>query len=208
MACPEGRTADGFEVHFGSNHLAHFLLFYLLKRILLASSGPDFSSWVVVLSSAVHRMSSVNFNNLSLEGEYEAWKAYGQSKTAAIWTANEIERRYGSQGLHAFNVHPGGVQTDLGRHVPDEQKAAWGGDEELSRYWKSPEQGAATTVWGAVAKELEGQGGRFLENCQIAHLHDPNSGPWGPGYAPWAFDTDGQRRLWAETLNMLGLEDD
>ncbi|OJJ76669.1 hypothetical protein ASPBRDRAFT_116535 [Aspergillus brasiliensis CBS 101740] len=208
MACPEGRTADGFEIQFGSNHLAHFLLFYLLKSTLLASSSPDFSSRVIILSSAAHRMSSVNFNNISLEGEYEPWKAYGQSKTAAIWTANEIERRYGSQGLHAFSLHPGGIQTDLVRHVPDEQKAAWGDDEELSNYWKSPEQGAATTVWGAVAKELEGQGGKYLDNCQIAHLYDPMSGPWGPGYATWAFDTDGQKKLWVESLKLLGLKDE
>ncbi|PYH82662.1 NAD(P)-binding protein [Aspergillus uvarum CBS 121591] len=208
MACPESRTVDGFETQFGCNHLAHFLLFYLLKPVLLASSAPGFNSRVVIVSSAAHRYASVNFDNISLKGEYEPWKAYGQSKTASVWTANEIERRYSSQGLHAFSLHPGGIKTDLQRHVSDEQKAAWDEDKELANYWKSTEQGAATTVWGAVAKELEGQGGKYLDNCQIAGLYDPSTGSRGPGHAPWAFDVEGQKKLWTETLNMLHLEDE
>ncbi|RAK88387.1 NAD(P)-binding protein [Aspergillus costaricaensis CBS 115574] len=208
MACPEGRTVDGFETQFGCNHLAHFLLFYLLKPILLASSTPGFNSRVVIVSSAAHRYASVNFNNISRKGEYEPWKAYGQSKTASIWTANEIERQYGSQGLHTFSLHPGGIRTDLQRHVSHEQRAAWDSDKELANYWKSPEQGAATTVWGAVARELENQGGKYLDNCQIAGLYDPSTGPRGPGYASWAFDVEGQSRLWAETLKILELKDD
>ncbi|OKL60058.1 hypothetical protein UA08_04732 [Talaromyces atroroseus] len=208
MACPEGRTEDGFEVQFGTNHLAHFLLFHLLKPVLLASSTPNFNSRVVILSSAAHRYSSVNFNNISLENGYDPWKAYGQSKTAGIWTANEIEKRYDSQGLHAFSLHPGGIQTDISRHVTDEQKAAWGTDEALTNYWKSPEQGAATTVWEAVAKELEGQGGKYLDNCQVAGLYNPNDGPWGPGYASWAFDEERQKKLWTESLRMVKLENE
>ncbi|KAL2828308.1 hypothetical protein BJY01DRAFT_240962 [Aspergillus pseudoustus] len=208
MACPESRTADGFELQFSSNHLSHFLLFYLLKPVLLASSAPDFNSRVAIVSSSAHRMSSINFNNINLEGEYEPWKAYGQSKTASIWTANEIEERYSSQGLHAFGLHPCAIQTDLLRHVPGDQKASWDGDEGLVNYWKSPTQGAATTVWGAVAKELEGQGGKYLDDCQVAGPYDPNKGTWGPGYAPWAFDAGGQMRLWVETLNILGLKDE
>ncbi|KAL2846856.1 hypothetical protein BJY01DRAFT_213089 [Aspergillus pseudoustus] len=207
MACPEGRTADGFELQFGSNHLAHFLFFQLLKDILLSSSSPDFYSRVVFLSSAAHRYSAVNFDNITLAHEYEPWKAYGQSKTAAIWTANEIERRYGSRGLHAFSLHPGGIQTDLSRHVPEEQKAVWAEDKALADYWKSPEQGAATTVWAAVASELEGQGGKYLDNCQIAGQYDSRSGPWGPGYAEWAFDADGEAKLWDVSLAMVGMED-
>lgn len=156
IACLESRTAGGFEVQFGSNHLANFLLFYLLKPILIGSSAPDFTSHVAIVSSAAHRPSSINFGNISLEGEYEPWRAYGQSKTASIWTANEIERRYDFQGPHAFSLHPGGIQTDLHRHVPDEQKATWEGEDEFVSYWKSHEQGAATTVWGAAAQELKG----------------------------------------------------
>ena len=208
MACPEDRTEDGFEVQFGSNHLAHFLLFYLLKPVMLASSSPDFNSRVAIVSSAAHRMSSINFSNINLEGEYDPWKAYGQSKTASIWTANEIDRRYASQGLHAFSLHPGGIQTDLLRHVPGDQKNAWDGDEKLARYWKSPEQGAATSVWAAVAKRLEGQGGKYLEDCQIADVYDSSKGTWAPGHAEWAFDAAGQMQLWIESLSMLKLADE
>ncbi|KAJ5323126.1 NAD(P)-binding protein [Penicillium brevicompactum] len=208
MACPEGRTVDGFEKQFGCNYLAHFLLFFLLKPVLMSSSTSGFNSRVVIVSSAAHRYSSINFNNITLEGEYEPWKAYGQSKTALVWTANEIERRFGSQGLHAFSLHPGGIKTDLQRHVANDQLAAWDEDKELANYWKSPAQGAATTVWGAVAKELEGQGGKYLDDCQIASLYDPSQGTRSPGYAPWAFDVEGQKRLWTETLKMLKLEDE
>lgn len=122
MACPEGRTADGFETQFGNNHLAHFLLFYLLKPVLLASSTLDFNSRVVIVSSAAHRFGSVHFDNISLQGEYKPFKAYAQSKTANIRAANEIDRRYNSQGLHAFSLHPGVIQTELLRHISDEQK--------------------------------------------------------------------------------------
>lgn len=202
MACPEGRTADGFETQFGTNHLAHFLLFYLLRSRLLSSSTPAFNSRVVIVASSAHRVSSVHFENLSLEGEYEAWKAYGQSKTANIWMANEIERRYGAQGLHAFSLHPGAIATELLRHVSDEQKADWEKNEFLKNYWKSPEQGAATSVWGALAIELEGTGGKYLDDCQIAPPADPSQ-RHGPGYAAWAYSPESEARLWAKTLDLL-----
>ncbi|KAJ5309281.1 hypothetical protein PENANT_c042G02854 [Penicillium antarcticum] len=202
MACPEGRTADGFETQFGTNHLAHFLLFYLLKSRLLYSSTPAFNSRVVIVASSAHRVSSVHFDNLSLKGEYEPWKAYGQSKTANIWTANEIERLYGAQGLHAFSVHPGAIATELLRHVSDEQKADWAKNESLTNYWKSPEQGAATSVWGAVGRELEGTGGKYLDDCQIATPADPSQ-RHGPGYAEWAYSPEMEAKLWAKTLDLL-----
>ncbi|KAJ5803138.1 dehydrogenase with different specificitie [Penicillium pulvis] len=202
MACPEGQTADGFETQFGTNHLAHFLLFNLLKSRLLSSSTPAFNSRVIIVASSAHRVSSVHFDNLSLEGEYEPWKAYGQSKTANVWTANEIERRYGAQGLHAFSLHPGAIATELLRHVSDEQKADWEKNDFLKNYWKSPEQGAATAVWGAVAKELEGTGGKYLDDCQIAPPADPAQ-RHGPGYAAWAYSPEMEARLWAKTLDLL-----
>ncbi|PYI09728.1 NAD(P)-binding protein [Aspergillus sclerotiicarbonarius CBS 121057] len=208
MGCPEGRTADGFETQFGTNHLAHFLLFRLLRTVLLASSTPAFHSRVVILSSGSHRFGQVNFENLTWEGEYNTWMAYAQSKTANIWTANEIERRYGSQGLHAVSVHPGTIATDLLRHVPPEQMAVWTADKDLEKYWKTPEQGAATTVWAAVAKELEGRGGVYLDNCAVAEEWVPTESGWGPGYASWAFNPESEARLWATSLELLGLKDE
>lgn len=198
MASPEGRTADGFETQFGTNHLAHFLLFNLLKPTLLASSTPEFHSRVIVLSSIAHRSSEVHFDNLDLIGEYDPWIAYGQSKTANIWMANEIERRYGPKHLHAYSLHPGGINTGLQKHVPEEMKKTWAEDDATARSFKSLEQGAATTVWAAVAKELEGKGGKYLEDCQVSTQ----------GYAPWAFDREKEAMLWLKSLTLVGLEED
>ncbi|KAF5011719.1 hypothetical protein FDECE_2179 [Fusarium decemcellulare] len=201
MACPEGRTADGFETQFGTNHLGHFLVFYLLKDTLLNSSTPEFNSRVVVLSSCAHQAGSVHFDNLTLEGEYEPWKSYGQSKTANIWMAREIEAKFGERGLHAWAVHPGSIATELQRHVPAELKERWAKDKEGGKAWKNIEQGAATTVLAAVSPELEGRGGLYLEDTQVAK--PPARGI--TGVADWAYDDDGPSRLWAKSLELLTL---
>lgn len=201
MACPEGRTADGFETQFGTNHLGHFLLFYLLKDTLLHSSTPVFNSRVIVLSSCAHQAGSVHLDNLTLEGEYEPWKSYGQSKTANLWTAREIEKRFGAHGLHAWAVHPGSIATELQRHVSDEVKQGWAADKELAKIWKSVEQGAATTVLAAVSPELEGKGGLYLEDTQVAK--PPGTGV--AGYADWAYDEEGPGKLWEKSLELLKL---
>lgn len=207
MATPEGRTVDGFETQFGINYIAHFLLVYLLKDILIASSSPSFHSRLVTLSSTVHRVGNVHLDNLTLEGEYIPWKAYAQSKTANIWTANLVERRYGSQGLHAVSVHPGNIDTKLSRYQAVEMDEPVS-DEEL-RHHKSPEQGAATTVWGAVARELEGRGGLYLEDSQVVGPVNPyDNGRFSIGYAPWAFDEEGEEQLWTMTVKLLKLEDE
>jgi NAD(P)-dependent dehydrogenase (short-subunit alcohol dehydrogenase family) len=208
MATPEGRTADGFETQFGTNHLAHFLLFQLLKPTLIASSTPSFQSRVIIVSSSAHRNSDVHFDNLNWDGTYDPWRAYGQSKTAMIWTANEIERQYGAHGLHAFSLHPGGIHSGLQKHIPQELKEAWGKSADFVPMWKNTEQGAATTVWAAVAKELEGQGGKYLEDCQIIGPWDPKTGDLGPGHAPWVYDDNKAAKLWAKSLELVGLENE
>ncbi|WAO91464.1 Hypothetical protein NCS54_00893700 [Fusarium falciforme] len=202
MASPEGRTADGFETQFGTNHLGHFLLFYLLKDTLLRSSTPNFNSRAIILSSCAHQAGSVHFDDLNLEGEYEPWKAYGQSKTANLWTAREIEKRFGAHGLHAWAVHPGSIPTELQRHVSEEVKQGWAADPELAKAWKNIEQGAATTVLAAVAPELEGKGGLYLEDTQVAK--PPGTGR--AGYAAWAYDEEGPGKLWEKSIKILKLE--
>ncbi|KAM5343785.1 hypothetical protein ACJ41O_012322 [Fusarium nematophilum] len=202
MASPEGRTADGFETQFGTNHLGHFLLFYLLKDALLTSSTPEFNSRAILLSSCAHQAGSVHFDNLTLEGEYEPWKSYGQSKTANLWTAREIEKRFGAQGLHSWPVHPGSIATELQRHVSEEQKRRWAEDKTTANISKSSEQGAATTVLAAVSPELEGQGGLYLEDTQVAKL--PGRGI--AGYADWAYDEEGPGKLWEKSLELLELK--
>ncbi|KAJ3192877.1 hypothetical protein HDU83_005945 [Entophlyctis luteolus] len=208
MATPEGRTKDGFETQFGTNHLAHFLLFNLLKPALLAAASPSFASRAVFLSSVAHRMGEVNFEDVNFTGSYDSWVAYGQSKTANLWTANEIERKYGAQNLHSWSVQPGGIATDLMRHMPKEAQSGWQQDEYLSKVFKSPEQGAATTTWAATAKELEGKGGKYLEDCQIIGAWNEENGQWGPGYASWAYDEEKAKKLWALSLKLVGLPDD
>jgi len=206
MATPAlEHTADGFEGQFGTNHLAHFLLFQLLKPTLLASSTADFNSRVVALSSMGHRSAGIQFGNYNFEnGGYSPWTAYGQSKTANIYLANEIDRRYGSKGLHALSVHPGGILTGLQIHMPKETLERFGKDETIRKSLKSTAQGAATSVWAAVGREWEGKGGRYLEDCQEAGMHQGGA----EGYAKWAYDEGGEKRLWADSCRMVGVEDD
>ncbi len=208
MACPEGKTEDGFETQLGTNHLAHFLLFNLLKPALLASATPAFGSRAVILTSVAHRFSEVMWDNMNMNGVYDKNLAYGQSKTCNLWTANEIDRRYGSKGLHAWAVHPGGILTGLVQHLSEGEMAGLGADPTLIKIFKSPEQGAATTTWAATAKALEGKGGKYLEDCQIGRAWGPEDGQWGVGYAAWAYDAEKEPRLWAKSLELVGLNDD
>ena len=149
---PEGRTRDGFERQFGINHLGHFLLFNLLRSTLLASSTPSFHSRVVVLSSTAHRDGVIHFDDLQLRapGAYTPRTAYGQSKLANVYMANEIERRYGASGLHGVSVHPGGIRTGLQKNGGGIWEfLSWEIISNLRRVLKcvkSPAQGAATTV--------------------------------------------------------------
>ncbi|CAG9948806.1 unnamed protein product [Clonostachys rosea f. rosea IK726] len=213
-APPEGRTKDGFETQIGINHFAHFLLFYLLEPALRAgaqasaqgTSSLKRQSRVITISSLAHRYSEFKFDNFNFEnGAYNAEMAYGSSKTANLWTSNEIDRRYGSQGIHAWAVQPGFTQTDLYRHMGEEGLNGLLSDPYMASIFKTTAQGAATTVWAAVAAELEGKGGGYAEDCQLAGPWDPNSHPVGPGTAPWAFDTDKAARLWDLSVKVLDL---
>lgn len=117
MACPEGRTVDGFETQFGTNHLGHFLLTALLCPALLRGTNPR----VVTLSSAGHARSDVDLIDPNFEATpYGEWVAYGRSKTANALFARELAKRGASRGLLSFSVHPGGIVTDLGRHLTDD----------------------------------------------------------------------------------------
>ncbi|OBS24501.1 hypothetical protein FPOA_05042 [Fusarium poae] len=205
MCTPEGRTKEGFETQFGTNHLAHFLLFNLLQPALQKGVTSDRAARVVMLSSLAHRFREPDFNNINLEGCYDPNKAYAQSKTANLWTANEIERRYGAEGIHAWSVQPGAVLTDLGRHLSEEQKSGLAGDPYLNKVWKVSPQGAATTVWAATAEALEGQGGRYLEDCQIISKWDPSTSLYEPGYGDHAYDEGKAKTLWEKSVGWVGL---
>ncbi|KAF5025087.1 hypothetical protein F66182_2856 [Fusarium sp. NRRL 66182] len=200
-------TKDGHETQFGTNHLSHFLFFELLKPALLAAVTPELSSRVVILSSAAHLIGSLNdSDNYNFQkGGYTPTGAYSQSKLANLYTANEIERRYGSQGLHATSVHPGGIMTDLMRHMSEEQIAAVIGNKDVPKQLKSPEQGAATTVWAAIGKQWEKTGGRYLEDCSEASYCPNPTSVFDTGYAKHAYDPEREARLWEDSLKLVGL---
>lgn len=194
MATPFGHTADGFETQFGTNHLGHFLLTTLLMPALLTAAPAR----VVALSSIGHRRSDVHLDDLNYQRrEYEKWAAYGQSKTANALFAVGLTQRFGAQGVTANSVHPGGIMTNLQRFLPREEQVAMGWMDEqgqLNPVFKTPEQGAATSVWAAVGRELEGVGGLYLEDVNEALPFDP-AHPFG-GYMPYARDEQRADALW------------
>jgi len=199
MACPFARTADGFEMQFGTNHLGHFLLTALLAPALLRGAPAR----VVSVSSRGHQMSPVVFDDIHFERRpYEKWPAYGQSKTANVLLAVELERRLGARGVHANALHPGVIFTDLARHlVPEEievlQKRAPGGKMRT----KSVEAGAATSVYAATAPELAGRGGLYLEDCGVAEVNDDEEAP--RGVRSYALEPAAATRLWSVSEDMV-----
>ncbi|GIJ92271.1 hypothetical protein Asppvi_011248 [Aspergillus pseudoviridinutans] len=207
MATPEGRTEDGFETQFGTNHLGHFLLFELLKPILLRSVTPQFHSRVVGVTSSAHRKSGIRFGDLHFEtGGYDPALAYAQSKTANIYMMNEIERRFGGQGLHGLSVHPGLIFTGLQKFVDDGVMEEWR-KPGMRPYLKTEEQGAATVVVAAVGREWEGKGGKYLEDCRESGPAKPGFRTVDPGYASHIRDQESAERLWEESRRLVGLRD-
>ena len=203
MACPKGETADGFERQFGTNHLGHFVL---TKHLLpLLEKGED--KRIVNLSSRGHHMDQVHFDDPNFESrEYDKWLSYGQAKTANVLFSVGLEDRFADRGIHAYAVHPGGIMTNLGRHLSEEDIAnlrkrmeTSGGDNGPG--WKTIPQGAATQVWAATADELEGKGGVYCEDCHVAAVDDEN--PTG-GVRSYAVDHGNADRLWALSEQLVG----
>ncbi|MCJ1384396.1 hypothetical protein MMC17_007512 [Xylographa soralifera] len=209
MATPYALTRDGYETQFATNYLSHFLLFQLLKPALMASSTPDYNSRIVMVASESHRMGEVRFQDYNFTEGYHPMKAYGQSKTATIYMANMIDRRFGSGGLHALSLHPGAIRSNLTAHVRKLAEPMWEIPAVKARE-KTAAQGAATTVYAAISREWEGKGGRYLSNCM-------EMGPFqgkesivvmDEGYAPWAYDQEKEDKLWADSLKMVGIEEE
>lgn len=198
MACPLMRTSEGWEMQLATNHFGHFLLSSELLAPLKASGDAR----VVALSSGGHVISPVLLDDPHFENsDYDPWIAYGQAKTANIWFTNELERRFGDQGIHANAVHPGVIFTDLSRHLTEESLTALG--EQLSGIEpKSAQAGAATGVYASTAPELQGKGGLYLSDCQVVtEDSDPSQ-----QFAPHAFNPEGEAALWALTEEALSIE--
>ena len=203
-------TEDGHEIHFATNYLSQFLLLQLLKPALFSSSSPVFQSRVINVASSAHRTCLLNESgNYNFEkGGYNFMAAYSNSKLATIYMANELERRYGSKGLHALSVHPGGVFTDLARHIGPEFVEGIMSNEAFVRVLKSLEQGAATTVLAAVGTEWEGRGGKYLEDCEEAKRGLDDGDGFGVGTVTQTYDREKEERLWKDSLRIVGIEDD
>jgi NAD(P)-dependent dehydrogenase (short-subunit alcohol dehydrogenase family) len=190
MASPLMRTAQGFELQLGTNHLGHFVL----TNALLPTLGAG--SRIVNLSSRGHLRSAMRWDDPHFRDEstYEKWTAYGQSKTANILFTVELERRLADQGIHAYALHPGVIFTELSRHLTEEDLATLGKRLPAAGVArKTVEAGAATTVWAATSKELEGVGGLYLEDCHVAGV---TPGDGSAGYASYAMDPAEAARLW------------
>jgi NAD(P)-dependent dehydrogenase (short-subunit alcohol dehydrogenase family) len=205
MACPLGRTAQGFELQFGTNHLGHFLFTnMLLPSLEAAAAGSSQDSRVISLSSAGHRFGGIDFDDPNYERrEYEKWAAYGQSKTANALFAVGLDARLKAKGVRAFSVHPGVIMTELGRYLAPEEweslKASRPSGEEMT--FKSIEQGAATSVWAATSPQLQGLGGLYLEDCHIAEPGVPGK---SGGIAGYAADPALADRLWDLSETLVG----
>ena len=198
MFTPEGRTVDGFETQFGTNHLGHFVLTNRLMPAIRAAAP----SRIVNLSSAGHTSSDVKWDDPNWETDpYDKFEAYGQSKTANILFTVELDRRHRDAGVRSNAVHPGMIRTHLGRHMgPDDmqelraratQRHAEGRGPGLPAF-KTLEQGAATSVFAAVSPELDDIGGLYLEDAGTSAPND------------YAIDPDAALRLWAISEGMVG----
>ncbi|KAJ6781832.1 hypothetical protein PWT90_08778 [Aphanocladium album] len=205
---PADKTKEGFELHWGTNHLAHFLLVQLLTPLLIASSTAEFQSRVVIVSSTAHRNAPMDFADLNWEHrKYDGILAYGQSKLANLYTATEIERRYGAQGLHGWAVHPGGIRTGLQRpSVADYLLIFKAGIMDSLNAMMNAQQGASTSVWAAVSRQLEGCGGKYLEQTAVSEPVKKGWRPIDPGYVAWAYDEAAAARCYDESMKLVGLE--
>ncbi len=202
MACPLTRTPEGWELQLATNHFGHFLFTCLLAPAL-KNGAP---ARVVNLSSAGHRLSPVDFDDPHYENrDYDKWAAYGQAKTANVLFSVELNKRLSGQGVTANAVHPGGIQTDLGRHLSPEDiealmsQVSGGGEFDF----KTVPAGAATSTWAATSPDLEGRGGLYLEDCHVAEVTEGGFGT-SEGVVPYAVDAGNGAKLWTLTEKALG----
>ena len=203
MASPLFRVGPGWEGQFATNHLGHFTLTNLLWPRL--NEGAR----VVELTSAAHRITGIRWDDMQFERDpYDKWQAYGQSKTANSLFALQLDQLGQDQGIRAFAVHPGGIMTPLQRHLSREEMQASGWIDEDGKVlveFKTPEQGAATTVWAATSPQLEGMGGVYCADCDIADVVESIQ-PGGGGVMAHAVDPDQAARLWEVSANLTGVD--
>jgi NAD(P)-dependent dehydrogenase (short-subunit alcohol dehydrogenase family) len=209
MATPFGKTADGFETQFGTNHIGHFVLVNRLASLLRPGGR------VVMLASSGHRFANVDLDDPNFEHTpYDPFVAYGRAKTANILFAVAFDQRHRARGVRAAAVHPGGIQTELGRHMDEGQMAGLlerinsqlASEGKAPFQFKTVAQGAATSVWAGVAASAEEIGGRYCENCHVSEVvaDDVVITPVSEGVRQYALDLGNAEALWRKTEEMAG----
>jgi NAD(P)-dependent dehydrogenase (short-subunit alcohol dehydrogenase family) len=209
MATPFGHTADGFETQFGTNHLGHFVLVNKIAPLIRAGGR------LINLSSSGHRFSNVDLDDPNFERTpYEPFVAYGRSKTANILFAVAFDQRHRKRGVRAAAVHPGGIQTELGRHMDPSHLEAMVGqiNKQLAAEGKGPfqfktiPQGAATSVWAGVVATVDEVGGRYCENCHVGKIvaDDVVISPISEGVRGYALDAKNAEALWKKSEELVG----
>ena len=209
MATPFGHTADGFETQFGTNHLGHFVLVNRIASLMGAGSR------LINLSSSGHRFSNVDLEDPGFQRTpYEPFVAYGRSKTASILFAVGFDERGRERGVRASAVHPGGIQTELGRHLNQDQLQSM--VEQMNKQlaaegkapfqWKTIPQGAATSVWAGVVAPADEVGGQYCENCHVGHVvaDDVIISAISEGVRGYALDSSNAAALWKKSEEMVG----
>ena len=209
MACPETRIGNNWESQFAVNHIGHFLLTKDLMPLMKDVEGARFIS----LSSSAHALTGILWDDIHFHNQpYDKWMAYGQSKTASSLIAIEFNKKMKNYGVSGFAVHPGGIITPLQRHLPKEEMVALGWMQEdgsptelVKNFFKTPNQGSSTTLWCATNKKLNGIGGVFCEDCDIAKrkIEIEETMQRYFGVADWAIDHNEATRLWNITEEII-----
>lgn len=205
MASPFALTPQGWESQFGTNHLGHFALVAGVADLLAPGAR------VIAYSSGAHFRAPVRFDDINFaETPYDPWVAYGQSKTADALFAVGLDGRAAARGIHAYSVHPGGILTDLQRHLPREEmvRRQWmDADGTPNPRFKTPAQGASTGLWAATAPELADRGGVYCEDCAVSRIVPADAADLtAGGVKEWAVDVDAADRLWALSVQATGLD--
>lgn len=209
MAAPLARDATGNEAQFSTNHLGHFRLTARLWPALRRAGGAR----IVSVSSRGHHIAGVNFDDINFDRRvYDKWVAYGQSKTANVLFAVALDARGEADGIRAFAVHPGSVLGPLAKHLTDAEIDAFGARNAdggpiiaPDRDMKTPRQGAATSIWCATSSDLNGLGGIYCENSDVAPML-PDGTLGQPGVARWAVDPDIAERLWSVSRDLTDVD--
>ncbi len=208
MATPFGHTSDGFETQFGTNHLGHFVFVNRIASLIRAGGR------LINLSSSGHRFSNVDLEDPNFEHTpYDPFVAYGRSKTANILFAVAFDQRHRTRGVRAAAVHPGGIQTELGRHIDlshiqkmvdqiNQQLAAEG---KGPFQWKTIPQGAATSVWAGVVAPADEIGGRYCENCHVGKIVPESAtiSAISEGVRGYALDPNTAQALWKKSEELV-----